>query len=155
LSWQVGEGWTELGGGARPRAVLVGIGDLRCQGSAWMAAGPCRAVPGPRRRRGRPQGVPEGREYRTEPEAREERTGLAGAGVALRWGDAGRHHHRAPGAAYSSGTAPTSGATAAVRGWPGASWCRRSPWDRSWPQARSRPRPAGPAASVPTCSSRA
>jgi len=33
------------------------------------------------------QGVAQRREYRTEPEAREERTGLAGAGVALRWAD--------------------------------------------------------------------
>jgi hypothetical protein len=33
-----------------------------------MAAGPCRAVPGPRRRKGRPQGVAQRRKYRTERE---------------------------------------------------------------------------------------
>jgi hypothetical protein len=48
---------------------------------------PSLAVPGPRPWKGRPQGVAQRREYRTEPEAREERTGLGGAGVALGWAD--------------------------------------------------------------------
>ena len=49
---------------------------------------PCRSVPGPRRQKGRPQGVP--RDGSTGPSgSEEERTGLAGAGVALGSEDAG------------------------------------------------------------------
>jgi hypothetical protein len=89
------------------------LGCERAAVTRWAI--PCRVPgsPGPERS---PQASREGREYRTEPEAREERTGLAGAGVALRWGNAGRHHQRAPGAAHRSDTAPTSGAISAVRG---------------------------------------
>jgi hypothetical protein len=65
-------------------------------GLAWGGGLPGKAMPVP--------GIPgpgkaartasrKGREYRTEPEAREERTGLAGAGVALRWRDRGRQQH--------------------------------------------------------------
>jgi hypothetical protein len=68
--------------------------------------GQCR---GPRARRGRPQGVPKGREYRTEPEAREERTGLAGPGVALRWEDAGRQKSQVMGRARSDGGGQVTG----------------------------------------------
>ena len=68
-------------------AARAGLG-LACR----PPAGQCRGSgPGKAARRASRQG----REYRTEPQAREERTGLAGPGVALGWatrraGGAGR-----------------------------------------------------------------
>src|SRR5436190_23359054 len=57
-------------------------------GPGWPA-GPRRRVPGPRRRKGRPQGVARATGVPDRAPAREERTGLAGAGVALGSEDAG------------------------------------------------------------------
>src|SRR6266540_2360598 len=64
-----------------PGSMTASLDTSGTSAARWVTPLECR---GPRRRRGRPQGV-----RRTgvpdRAQAREERTGLAGAGVALRW----------------------------------------------------------------------
>src|SRR6266542_1745546 len=76
-----------------------GVAALRRRGGApapgrMACRSPTRQCRGPRRRRGRPSGRRAAAGVPDRAGAREERTGLAGAGVALGWGDGGRPGRR-------------------------------------------------------------